>query len=196
MKNLTASIAALAVLGFAGAASAQSNPWAPGQTTVPITVTVQEMVELYTSVAPTVALEIVDAGDNQGSAKAVQRTLTHLHNVPVKVSASIDGDIPNNTQFHILIDPVPSWVAMADSGASRTLSWRREGAGTYSAASGGAPNQVSGTGVGNAVEAFTAAVNAPGTGTVRTIQYFADSRNAMAAVGSAGFNVVWTIAKN
>jgi hypothetical protein len=192
LKKVTIGLAALAAAGFATSAMA-ANPWAPGQTTVPVTITVQEMTELFTDVTP-VGLSIVDSGENQGSAQAVTRMINHIHNVGVDVSASIDNNIPDNTQFHILVGPAASWATPAASGAEKTVSWRREG-GNYIAADGGFPNQVSSSGVGNAVLAFSAAANAGnGDPTTKTVQYFADSRNVMAAVGSAAFNVVWTIA--
>lgn len=194
MRNkLYLGVAAMAALS-ATSAMAQTNPWAPAQTTVPITVTVQPMIELFTGTAP-VGLSIVDAGENQGEANAVQRTLTHLHNVSATVSAEIDNNIPDNTQFHILIDPTPGWTSSLNANAAKVISWRREG-GVYSAASGGFANQTSSAGVGSAnkVTAFTAASNAGGAGTsTKQIQYFADSRNVMAATGSEAFNVVWTI---
>lgn len=188
-------IAALALSATSAlAAGPPVNPWAPAQTTVPITVTVQPMIELYTQVAP-VALQVVDAGENQGSANAVQRTITHLNNVAATVSAEIDNDIAFNTQFHILIDPVASWAAPGASGASKTLSWRRDGAG-YLPATGAFPNQISSAGAGSAnkLTAFSAPINAGGPATVKNIQYFADLRNVMAVTGSNSFNVIWTIA--
>lgn len=190
-KKFVLSLAAVAAIS-ATSAMAQTNPWAPAQTTVPITVTVQPMIELFTGTGA-VGLSIVDAGENQGSATAVQRTLTHLHNVPATVSAEIDGNIPDNTQFHILIDPVAVWANPTASGASKTISWRREG-GAYTGATGAFPNQVSSAGVGSPVVAFSAPSNAAGAGTsTKPIQYFADARNVMPATGSETFNVLWTI---
>ena len=199
LRQVTAGLVGLAAVAFAVPALAVPvNPWAPAQTTVPVNINVNAMIELYTDVSP-VSLQIVDAGENQGSTQAVSRVLHHLHNVDVDVSASIDADIPNDTQFHILINPAASWASPSASGASKTLSWRREG-GVYIGADGGFPNQISSTGVGNSLLAFHAVSNAPVIGTdpaaLVPIQYFADARNIMPAIGSAGFHVVWTIAEN
>ena len=193
LKTISVSVLALAVVGFAAPAMAQTNPWAPGQTTVPITITVGPMVELFMGDPPAaVPLTIVDAGENQGSVSAVSGTMTHIHNVNVDVSAAIDGDIPNWTQFHILINPAAAWALPPASGAEKTLSWRRDGAG-YIGADGAFPNQVSGTATNAPLQAFYRTANAP-TGAVETVQYFADARNGMPNVGVTGFNVVWTIA--
>lgn len=199
LRKVAFGIAAVAAMVFAGQAMAQTNPWAPAQTTVPVNINVGEMVELFTSVAP-VNLQIVDAGNNQGSTQAVSRVVNHLHNVNVDVSVYIDDDITDYTQFHILIEPVAVWLEPADANTDRTVSWRRE-AGVYSAASGGFDNQVSSAGIGsgNAVLAFSALANAPVTtgdpDAVKDIQYFADARNVLPPTGSEGFNVVWTIAE-
>lgn len=193
LKKVTVGLAALAATGFATSAmAAPVNPWAPGQTTVPVTITVQPMVELFMNTGP-VALNIVDAGENQGSGQAVARVVNHIHNVAVNVSAEIDADIANNTQFHILIDPVATWTDGPSSGAAKTLSWRRDGAG-YVGATGSFPNQVSGSGINTPQLAFADGINSGGGDTTMDVQYFADSRNVMAAQGVAPFNVVWTIA--
>jgi hypothetical protein len=198
LRQVTAGLLGIAALGFAVPAMAAPpvNPWQGTQTDVPVNINVNPMIELYTDVTP-VNLQIVDAGENQGSTQAVGRVLHHLHNVGVDVSAQIDTDIPDNTQFHILINPAAVWATPGASGASKTISWRREG-GVYIGADGGFPNQTSslGTGSGNAVLAFHDAANAPSGNQLMPIQYFADARNVMPAIGSAGFHVVWTIAEN
>jgi hypothetical protein len=201
MRKITAGLLAAAAMGFAAPAMAQTNPWHPGQTTVPITVTVQEMVELFTDVTA-VPLEIVDAGENQGAANAVSRVVNHLHNVDVDVSVEIDDDIPDNSQFHVIIEPTnAAWTTsngVTGPAAEKVVSWRREG-GVYSAASGGFDNQESATGVGDQVIAFSRLANAPSTlgdpDAVVDIQYFADARNVMPATGAETFNVIWTIAE-
>jgi hypothetical protein len=194
LKTISVAALTVATLGFAGSAMAVPvNPWEPGQTVVPITITIAEMVELYTDTT-NVPLTIADGGENGGSTRAVSRTLTHLHNVDVNVSAAIDGDIPNWTQFHILVNPAATWALPTASGASKTLSWRRDGGG-YTGADGGFPNQVSGAGINAPLLAFSAAANNP-SGDVEDIQYFADARNGMPAAATAPtFDVLWTIAK-
>lgn len=202
LRKVSVALAGLAMLGLAGPAMAQAvNPWAPTQTTVPININVNAMIELFTGTG-LVPLQIVDAGENQGSAQAVSRILHRLSNVPVDISAYIDANIPDNTQFHILINPAnPAWLTGAGANPVKTLSWRREG-GVYIGADGGFANQVSGAGIGsgNSLPAFSAAANAPvaccSAATDTPIQYFADARNVMPAIGSAGFNVVWEIAQS
>jgi hypothetical protein len=189
----TTSVLALAVAALATPAmAAPVNPWHPAQTTVPIIITVEQMVELYTNTA-NVPLSIADAGENGGSTRAVERTLYHLHNVPVNVFAQIDGNIPNWTQFHILINANTVWVDGPSSDAEKTISWRRD-AGGYIPADGAFDNQVSATGINTPVLAFSAAANNP-TASDESVQYFADARNGMPAYGvNPTFNVVWTIA--
>ncbi len=205
LRKVTVALAGLAMLGLAAPAMAQAvNPWAPDQTTVPVNINVGAIIELYTSPnllgGGTVNLQIVDAGNNQGSVNAYPSVVNHLHNVDVHVTVEIDDDIPDDTQFHILIEPVASWVEPADADTQRTVSWRRQG-GVYSAASGGFDNQVSSGGVGPtfAVLAFSATANAPVTSgdpdAVKDIQYFADARNVLPAIGNESFHVIWTISE-
>lgn len=196
-KKIVLSLAAVAAMS-ATSAMAQyvpTNPWQGTQTTVPITVTVQPMIELFmdTTVVP---LQIVDAGENQGSNKAVSRIVNHIHNVPATISAELDGEIPDNTQFHILINPATTWTAPTASGAQKTLSWRKEGGVYQAGATGAFPGQVTIPGPNISEMAFTDGSNAGGGDTTMPIQYFADSRNVMASVNAPGgqlFNVLWTI---
>ena len=196
LKTISVSALALAVVGFAAPAMAV-NPWAPLQTTVPVTVTVQEMTELWTDYSP-VPLSINDAGLNGGSNNDVARSVAHLSNVDVDISVAIDDHIPTNTSFWVLINPPTTWSDPPSSGADNVIEWRRDGAvyGTNKPTNaGGVP-----------VAAFSAAAN-PGlnanfNGSTPAlspsiyvpVSYFATAWNYMPAVQTETFNVVWTIA--
>lgn len=200
MRKLVIGIAAVALLAlFAMPAMGDFDVWAPDQTTVPVKVIVEEIAEVYTDTS-LVTLTIENCGDNKGGANAVQRNIVYISNVAFQVSAKIDADIQRYTQFHILIDPTDdTWVLMADSGAAKTISWRRDEGG-YIAADGGAPNQVSVLGVGIWEAAFSGVAFTNGEAARSSksmpVQYFADARNFMPDLNVAGqdFNVVWTIA--
>ncbi|MEX0655613.1 MAG: hypothetical protein WD534_14065 [Phycisphaeraceae bacterium] len=197
MKTLKHALMGIAAMGMMAApAMAQSNPWSPDQTTVPVTVTVEEMIEMNTGTAA-VGLSIVDAGENQGSANAVDRTVNYISNVDIDVFVEIDDDIPDNTQFHVLVNPASSWTVPGDANAEKVISWRREQGSGYISATGNFANQVSSAGVGDTVLAFSDVASAPGqlNDNQMPIQYFADSRNYMPEAGvQPSFNVVWTIA--
>jgi len=202
MRNLLIGIVAVALLAlFAVPTMADINPWAPGQTTVAVKVIVEEIAEVFTDTS-LVELKIENCGDNKGGANAVQRDIKYLSNVDFEVSAEIDADIQNWTQFHILINPTNSaWVLMANSGADKTISWRLEN--TYQpGATGGATPQVTVTAINTSEVAFSGSAFTDGLAArsfaSMPVQYFADARNAMPDPNLAGqtFNVVWTIAKS
>lgn len=200
MRKLFIGIAAVALLAlFAVPTMADYDPWAPDQTKVAVKVIVEEIAEVFTDTS-LVTLKIENCGNNKGGINAVQRDIKYLSNVDFDVLVSIDGDIPDWTQFHILINPTSTtWLLLANSGADKTINWRLEN--TYQpAASGGATPQVTVTAINDPVAAFSGSAFTDGL-TARSIkivpvQYFADARNAIPDVNQTGvlFNVVWTIA--
>ena len=106
LKKVTVAIAALAAVGFAGAAMAETNPWHPGQTKVPVKITVETIAEVWVDKdAPRVDLKIQNGGTNHGYRNAVTRDV-YLSNTSLQVAASIaNGDIPNNSNFIVLVNP-------------------------------------------------------------------------------------------
>ena len=190
MKKLIGIVALLAL--FASPALAQTNPW--GTQAVPIQVTVQEMVEMWTGLA-NVNLTIGNAGGNGGETNAVSGTVTHLSNVAVNVSVQLTaGDIPNNTQFHILIKPTAGWSMLSTATAEKVISWRRDGADYVNGATEVPPSNVNVYPKDLTVVAFSASasssmVNVP-------IQYFAQAPNGLPQTpGMTPFTVTWTISE-
>ncbi|MFW6155455.1 MAG: hypothetical protein ACOC95_09580 [Planctomycetota bacterium] len=98
-----AGIAAI-VLALAALPVMADNPWAPEQTEVPVTVTVGEMTELWTDFDP-IALELTDGGAVNDDSRSGPKNLTHLCNVGIEISVSIEGDILDNTYFHVVLNP-------------------------------------------------------------------------------------------
>ena len=198
MKKLLGIMAVVALMAVPALAAAPVNPWQGAQTDVPINVTVQQMVELMTDVTP-VLLTIGNAGGNGGSANAVSRNVTHLSNCPVQISVGLVGDIPMNTQFHIIINPtgtpIPAWSTLSLATVSKVISWRRE-AGGYSGATEVPATNVTGVtpGTPGSTPAFTGV--ASGSMVNVPVQYFAQAPNIMPQdVGAqTTFTVIWTIA--
>lgn len=184
MKKVTVALAALAAVGFAGAAMAENNPWAPGQTTVPVTITVEEIAEVWTNTAP-VNLVIQNGGTNHGAANAVTRDLFHLSNANIQVSASIGGNtanIPNDSSFLVLVNPAnPAWTSYDQAGAQSVLRWTKTGSSFTSGA------------IGTPQHAFNAGPAADAV--TKTVQYFAYSDGPLSQdIGTKGFDLIWTVA--
>lgn len=93
MKNLTASIAALAVLGFAGAASAQAvGQQGNASYGVGVEITVAEEVSLWAG-DDQIAL-LMNGQDGNNSATALS-SISHINNVAATISATTTGSLPD-----------------------------------------------------------------------------------------------------
>jgi len=179
----------LAIVGLmavlAVPALAQTNPWAPAQTTVPVTVTVATMTELWTNVAP-VALTITDGGAVNASSRSAPRTLNHLNNVGINISVSIDGDIPDNTYFYVVLNPInaATWNNEAPYGQQeKFVSWLRQG-GAY----------LGSNVVGTVVPVCTRPATVFGADTIIYAAQVSPVPSAVVGPSVTGFNVVWTVA--
>lgn len=129
-KKFSISAVALAAVGFAGAASAQTltNPWAGDGGEVDVEIVVGQIGEVFSSVGtgqdrnndPALPLEITNAGGNIPPSGIAIDTLFHFANVDYDVLVDINGDIPEFSRFHILagIQNRGSYDAVAGGGTA------------------------------------------------------------------------------
>ena len=94
--GLTLVVAMVSVVGLPLFAE-NGSPW---DTTVPVSVGIAEMTELWMD-NNAVALSITDAAGVNDDSRAV-RSVTYLSNCPIDVSVQIAGDIIDGTYFYIV----------------------------------------------------------------------------------------------
>ena len=206
IRKTSLSLAALAAMGIAGAASAQqlTNPWAGDGAEVDVEIIVGAIGEVYSAIgtdqarnsAPAVGLEITNAAGNVPSAGIAEDTLFTLANVNHEVSVELDGDIPEMSRFHIVVNPSNrgSYDAVAGGGSAgatqaagdQIITWDRRDAVTGYLVGANEPNSPV------AVLTGTPVLNAVAT----PVDYVADAIHGLPPVGSDPIELIYTIAQN
>ena len=205
IRKLSVSFAALAAMGIAGAASAQTlnNPWTGDGAEVDVEIVVGEIGEVWSSVGtgqardgdPALTLEITNAGGNVPPEGIASDTLNHYANVAYDVLVDIDGDIPEWSRFHVLagINNQGSYDAVAGGGtggntqadADNTITWDRRDAGTG----------YIGTQPGTPVNVLSGAASNSANSTA--VDYAADAIHGLPALTTGTpIEVIYTIAAN
>lgn len=182
IRKFSVSLAALAAIGFAGAASAQTGQIDPENYGVTVNINVLEQVSLWLN-DDTITLE--SAGANPENSAFAASVLNHINNVPADISVDATGSLPgDDIFFHVFSNATP---ATADAAVQNNAStpaadpgYTGEAVTFEDSTLGSGPTLLS---VGTSLSA--AAV---------PIVYGISSPNVMPAVDSYQLTVTWTIA--
>lgn len=203
-NNMVLAIVSGAVVSLGAVAGVQaqaiSNPWTGDGAEVDININVGELGEVWSNVGTgqardgdaALVLEITNAAGNVPPSGIAQDTLNHFANVNYEVYVDLDGDIPEWSRFHVLVNPSNSgaYDAVAGGGsagatqamADTIVTWDLRGANDYQGAN--VP------GVPVLALSDVAVPNANQT----PIEYVADAIHGLPSNTTTDFDVVWTIA--
>lgn len=208
-NNIMVALVSGAVVSLGTITSVQAqqtlpNPWAGDGAEVDININVGQIGEVWSSVGTGQArngdtplvLEITNAAGNIPAEGRELDTLNHYANVNYDVYVDLgNGDIPEFSRFHVLVDVSNSgsYDAVAGGGsagatealAANVITWDRRDSGT---------GYVGGNNPSTPVLALSDSMsNLPNQ---TNIEYAADAIHGLPSQASADFDVVWTIAAN
>lgn len=210
MKNnvmvalVSGAIVSLGAITSVQAQTQLTNPWSGDGAEVDININVGQIGEVWSSVGTgqeregdsPLVLEITNGAGNIPAEGRKLDVLNHYANVDYEIYVDLgDGDIPEFSRFHVLVDVSNSnsYDAVAGGGsagatealAANTITWDRRDSGT---------GYLGGNNPGTPVLALTDSMsNLPKQ---TNIEYAADAIHGLPSQSVTDFDVVWTIAAN
>ena len=189
----------MAVLAAPGLAQTLTNPWADC-TDIGFSITIPPMIELWSSLgtaqqrsgAEAVALTVTNIGGFIPTGGIAQDAICYLGNtVPIDVSVQLDGDIPEQTRFHVIIAPTnrgsynsvfAGLAGQVDVAATKVITWDRRAGSTYV-----------GNLLGTPIAAFSGVASVDAQSVL--VDYAVDAIHGMPANGAVATpTVLWTLA--
>jgi len=196
-------IAMLLVVSMSVGVMALTNPWVDDGDTVDVNLNVPPMGEVYSSIGtgqarnddPAINLKVTNAGGVIPQEGIAEDTLNHYSNVSYNVFVEIDGDIPNYSRFHVIVNPQNDYSSITSNiaaghnpvQADKVITWDRRVGGQYGQGGYGA------NAPGDTIKAFS---GSPSINSHQTnVDYAMDAIMGIPPENSdKNIDVIWTIA--